>query len=88
MTRTGVSGPAIGAEAPRTRHGAIAGKAARKRSKGRGSARHLRRGSSTGTPTVIENVSLSPGKIAIFTQPKSPATSPVVPRGARARRRR
>jgi hypothetical protein len=32
---------------------------------------------------VIENVPASPGKIATFTQPRSPATSPAEPAGAR-----
>src|SRR5206468_4092206 len=77
-----------GAGVARAPHVATAGKARRKRSKRAGSARPRSAWSSTGAPTVIEKVRPSPGKMASFTHPRSPATSPVVPRGPRPRRRR
>src|SRR5206468_712877 len=81
--RTGVGGPSIGTETPRARQGATAGNARTNASKRAGSERPLSEPSATGAPTLIENDALSPGKIATLTHPRSPATRPVVPRGAR-----
>ena len=88
ITRTGVAGPSIGTETPGARQGATAGNARMNASKRAGSVRPPSEESATGAPMLIENDALSPGKIATLIQPRSPATSPVVPRGARLRRSR